>query len=345
MSKEPTLLTRDAFREAVFARDGYACVFCKQPAIDAHHIMERRLFADGGYYIENGISVCTPCHLKCEMTLISVEEARAAAGITKIVVPSQFYENEPIDKWGNYVLPNGQRLRGELFFDESVQKILKQGGVLDQFTNRVKQPRTYHLPWSQGIHDDDRVMSNIDRFIGQEVVVHEKLDGENSSCYNDFIHARSIDGRHHPSRDWLKNHWAKFRHDIPQDWRVMIENLYAMHSVRYTDLKSYAYGFAIWNERNECMSWQESKEWLELLEIEPCPVLYEGIFDEKLIRGLYVEERDWATREGYVIRIAGKFSYADYRHCVAKYVRKDHIQTAPHNWLNRNDYEVNSLQK
>ena len=51
------LLTRDAFRNAVFERDGHLCVICKEPAIDVHHIIERRLFSDGGYYIDNGVSL------------------------------------------------------------------------------------------------------------------------------------------------------------------------------------------------------------------------------------------------------------------------------------------------
>jgi len=42
------------------------------------------------------------------------------------------------------------------------------------------------------------------RLIGREVVVTEKMDGENTTMYCDNIHARSIDGRHHPSRDWVK---------------------------------------------------------------------------------------------------------------------------------------------
>ena len=79
---------------------------------------------------------------------------------------------------GNNTLSNGQRLRGELYFDESVQKSLSLGGVLDLFTNRVKYPRTYHTPWSPGIHDDDRVMPNMDRFIDKRVIVFEKLDGD-----------------------------------------------------------------------------------------------------------------------------------------------------------------------
>ena len=56
MTQEP--LTRDQFRNGVFARDGHKCVLCQAPGQDAHHIMERRLFPDGGYYLDNGATVC-----------------------------------------------------------------------------------------------------------------------------------------------------------------------------------------------------------------------------------------------------------------------------------------------
>lgn len=340
----PVLLARDAFRDAVFARDAGLCVFCKAPAKHAHHLIERRLWPDGGYYVDNGIAVCDHHHLACEMTNLSVEDGRLAAGITRIVVPDQFYAEDPIDKWGNGILSNGLRLRGELFHDESVQKILAAGKMLDRFTNRVKAPRTYHVPWSPGIHDDDRVMSSLERFIGERVIVHTKMDGESTSCYPDYIHARSIDGPSHPSRDWIKGLWGSFRQDIPQDWRVIIENMFARHSIAYDDLLSYAIGFQVWNERNVCLPWDATKEWLILLGIEPCPVIYDGIYDEKLIRGLYDEKRDWATCEGWVIRIAGSFSYAEYRHCVAKFVRARHVQTNKH-WMRGQPIVPNKLRR
>jgi len=279
------------------------------------------------------------------MTTISVEDVRLACGITKPIVPEQLYESEIYDKWGNNVLANGQRLRGELYFDESVQKILKEGGVFDNFTNRVKYPRTWHVPDSPGMHDDDRMIPNYDRFVGEQVVVHLKMDGENTTMYSDYIHARSIDGRSHPSRDWIKSLHGLVAHEIPPDYRLSVENMYAQHSIVYNNLKSYAYGFSVWNERNECLPWTEAKEWFELLNsiladsglpphmrFEPCPVLYEGIFDRDLILKLYNEKTDWETMEGWVMRKAGKFSYADYRYSVAKFVRKGHVQTNKH-WM------------
>ena len=95
-----TLLNRTAFREAVFARDNHKCVFCGADAADAHHIIERRLWSDGGYYLDNGASVCPGCHWRCETTLNTVEETRAACGILKPIIPDDFYDDEVYDKSG-----------------------------------------------------------------------------------------------------------------------------------------------------------------------------------------------------------------------------------------------------
>lgn len=193
------ILTRDQFREAVFQRDEYRCVFCKKRAedtpegkLDAHHLIERRLWSDGGYYLDNGATVCEEHHLKCETTDISVEAVRLAAGITKIIVPDQFYPEQPIDKWGNYILDDNRRTRGELFHDESVQKALRQGGVLRLFTPYVKYGRTFHLPWSPGAHDDDKTLKDTSQFEGKRVVVTKKMDGEN--CVRGDVLIDTVEG-------------------------------------------------------------------------------------------------------------------------------------------------------
>ena len=326
------LLTRDAFREGVFARDNNKCVFCGEPAKDAHHIIERRLFSDGGYYLNNGASVCEEHHLACEMTVISVEEVRDACGIKKAVIPEHFYHDHQYDKWGNVVLPDGRRLKGELFNDISVQKILEKGGVLELFTSYVKYPRTHHLPWSEGLTEDDRMIHSMDLFIGQRVIVTEKMDGENTSLYRDYIHARSIDGRNHPSRAWVKNFWGQICGDIPENWRICGENLYARHSIGYEELPTYFMGFSIWNDRNECLSWDDTQEWFQLFGIQSVPVLYNGIYDEKVIRKLYDSKNDWEKSEGYVLRVADQFGYGQFRTHIGKFVRKNHVQTAKHHW-------------
>jgi hypothetical protein len=322
----PELLTRDRFREAVFARDGSMCVICRAPAKDAHHIIERRLWPDGGYYLDNGASVCEPHHIACETTEISVEEVRAACGIRRVLVPPHLYVDQPYDKWGNPVLPNGQRLKGELFFDASVQKILAQAGVLGQFTHLVKYPRTHHLPWSEGITEDDRIMPALTGLVGRRVIATEKMDGENTTLYRDHFHARSVASRPHESQTWVKQMWGQIAHEIPDGWRVCGENLYAGHSIPYTRLPSYFLGFSIWTDRNECLAWDDTLEWFDLLRIVPVPLLYDGVFDEAAIKALW-KPTDWHTREGYVVRTADGFTYGEFRTKVGKFVRPHHVQT------------------
>ena len=57
---------RSNFRNAVFARDKNTCRKCLDPAIDAHHITDRHNLPNGGYVMENGISLCASCHERAE---------------------------------------------------------------------------------------------------------------------------------------------------------------------------------------------------------------------------------------------------------------------------------------
>lgn len=132
-------------------------------------------------------------------------------------------------------------------------------------TKYWKYPRTAHLPWSEGKTSDDKTLKDCSQFEGKRVIVTEKMDGENTSIYKDYIHARSIDGRDHWSRSWVKNLQAKIGYEIPDQWRLCGENLYAKHSIGYKDLSSYFALFSIWNENNECLSWDETKEYADTL--------------------------------------------------------------------------------
>ena len=325
------LLTRDTYREAVFARDGHRCVVCGAPAVDAHHLVERKLWSDGGYYLSNGASVCSDCHLKAESTEISCDELRQRCGIARVLLPDHFCPGDPVDKWGNPILPNGQRLRGELFDDPSVQKILAP--VLHLFTTRVKYPRTFHLAWSPGATSDDRVMDDPDAaFGGAEVVVTEKLDGENTTFYRDYLHARSVDYAPHPSRDRVRALHALIAHDIPENWRFCGENLYAVHSIAYDGLPAHFLLFSIWDQRNECLSWDDTDLWAQLLGLHTVPVLYRGPWNAVIVHSLdhHRASQLGGDREGYVVRRADSFHYRAFRRSVAKYVRKDHAQTDDH---------------
>lgn len=199
----------------------------------------------------------------------------------------------------------------------------------------IKYPRTFHLPWSEGATDDDKKLKNIDHFLGKEVIVTEKLDGENCTMYHDHLHARSIDSKDHPSRHWVKMLHATISLDIPLNWRLCGENMYAKHSIYYEQLTSYYYLFSIWNEQNQCLSWDETIEWAQLFQIPTAPVLYRGLFDEKKIKSLSTEYSVFSgEQEGYVVRLADSFYYDNFKHSVGKFVRKNHVQTDQH-WLNQ----------
>lgn len=320
------LLTRDAFREAVFARDGGKCVICGCPAQDAHHIMERRLFSDGGYYLNNGASLCGEHHLLAEMTKLSAEEVRVACGIPAAVLPEHMCDSETYDKWGNLVLPSGFRGKGELFGDTSVQKVLEAGGLLDLFRDHVKYPRTYHLRSSPGAGRDDRTLPSHDVFENRQVVVTVKMDGENTSIYRDHTHARSLDSGRHESRWPVWDLQARIGYELPEGWRVCGENLYARHKVHYQSLPAYFLGFSIWDDGNVCLGWDQTLEWFEMLGIEPVPVVYEGLWDEDAVLAALPQECCGGPCEGLVVRLRDMFHYSRFRSSVAKWVAAEFRQ-------------------
>jgi hypothetical protein len=126
------LLTRDEYKEKVFSRDKHTCVFCDNTAVDAHHILDRKLWSDGGYYLSNGASVCEKHHWDFEKVTLTVENVRKACGITKFILPSHFHHDIIYDKWRNMFIDE-QWHKGILFEDDGVQKILKKSGLFYLF--------------------------------------------------------------------------------------------------------------------------------------------------------------------------------------------------------------------
>ncbi len=191
-------------------------------------------------------------------------------------------------------------------------------------SNRYKYPRTPHLPWSPGYIDDDLSLQSAKHFENKEVIVTEKLDGENTTMYIDHIHARSIDSRSHISREWVKKLHSSICYSIPPGWRFCGENLYAQHSIAYEQLESYFYLFSIWNDQNVCLDWSETLEWAKLLDLKTPKEFYHGLWNEKKISQLSIDT-DYC--EGYVVRTSQSFSYDSFSQHVAKWVRKGHIMT------------------
>jgi len=75
---------RENFRNVCLQRDNNSCrVYgAKNCHLDVHHIVDRHDMPNGGYVLENGISLCPECHLKAE------------AWHQNLVVPSGFLPQE-----------------------------------------------------------------------------------------------------------------------------------------------------------------------------------------------------------------------------------------------------------
>lgn len=71
---------RHDFRESVFSRDCFKCKICGENdlgVLDAHHIEDRKSFENGGYVLENGITLCPNCHWLVEHGLYSTDRLYA----------------------------------------------------------------------------------------------------------------------------------------------------------------------------------------------------------------------------------------------------------------------------
>ena len=192
----------------------------------------------------------------------------------------------------------------------------------------IKYPRTPHFSWSNP-SNDDKIIESLEGFKNREIIISEKMDGECTSMYIDHIHARSLEFLLGDNCSFVKVIWHKIRNYIPNNWRICGENMQAVHSIFYNNLKSYFLVYSIWNEENICLSWKETEEWCELLGLTTVPILFKGMWNEQYVKNLKMEKK----QEGYVVRIADNFKYKDFSQYTAKYVRPNHVQTDKH-WKN-----------
>lgn len=199
---------------------------------------------------------------------------------------------------------------------------------------RLKYPRTYHLPFSKGVQDDDKYLKDFSLLEGQEVQVSIKMDGENSTLYHDgYNHARSIDSKTNWTRDIVKSIHSRIQYQIPQGHRLCCENLFARHSIIYNDgdLDGYLYLLSIWNDENVSLSLDETKVLAELFGLPMPKEIYRGVFDLKKFEKM-ANELDLEKNEGFVVRLVRPIHYDEFSRCMAKFVREGHVQSDQH-WL------------
>jgi hypothetical protein len=195
----------------------------------------------------------------------------------------------------------------------------------------MKFPKIFHLPWSENLKNDDRMLPDVSVFHGKEVVVSLKIDGECTGMTSESCHARSLDSRDHPSRHWVKNLHSQIAHEL-KGIKVFGENAFAMHSIKYLELTTYFYVFCVW-DGEICLSWDDTKQYAALLGLEMVPELYRGPWDEEKVKSCYTKQKYLGgEQEGYVVRTAGSFQITDWNENYSKFVRRNHVTTSEH-WM------------
>jgi hypothetical protein len=204
-----------------------------------------------------------------------------------------------------------------------------------------KYNRTYHLPWSPGTTSDDRISPSVDSLIGIDIVITEKLDGENCGMTKDGVYARSHAA--FTTSPWsreVRQIHERIKRDLSEGVFLFGENMEGIHSIEYSNLTSYFYIFGV-RDNNIWISWDAVEEYSYLLDLPTVPVLFKGQVNsgkelKELTESLTSQPSSLGgKREGIVVRNADMFHNDDFAKNVLKWVRKGHVNTDEHwtrNW-------------
>ena len=207
-----------------------------------------------------------------------------------------------------------------------------------------KYPRTLHHPLSECVNNNDKVISweALRSLMGTEVVITEKMDGENTTIYpNGYTHARSIDSKYHESRTWVKSLASTIAYNIPEGHRLCGENMYAEHSIHYDDLLSYFLLFSVWDDEG-ALSWSDTESLAADLGLQTVTVLFQGVLTEEKLKLIW-DSIDKESVEGIVVRDVKAIPYDQFENKVFKLVRPNHVQTDEH-WMKK-EVVKNDLRK
>lgn len=338
MSSDPLHLGTDAYTDMA----GH-CLMCECAAVVTHPMMSPALW-EGTPAAANIIKLCDHHAILLLSGQLTRQELIAKAPLLSPVLPPQLYPTMNYDHWGNLILNDNRRARGELFHMPNTQQALLASDALSMFTPWVKFPRTFLLPWVENPSDGDRTLASVLHLEGHRVVVTEKMDGENITLYRDYYHSRSIEHSHHPSRLWLKTFWENIATHIPVGWRLCGEYLFTRHALHYNNLPSYFLGFCIWDEYDVCLDWDQTQALFAAWGVHPVAVIYEGIFDRQSIHHHWLTACETSS-EGYIVRRSDKIEFRDYKNRCGKFIRADYSQVNPYVSDNNTPHQPGNLLK
>lgn len=222
-----------------------------------------------------------------------------------------------------------------------------------------KYGRTYHYDFSPGTTSDDRINYEWyeDMLLLDEVVITEKLDGENTCISPLGIFARSHAAPTlHPWSEFLKPIQAMIKNDLDSlDLEIFGENLYATHSIEYTKLESHFFVFGV-RQKDKWLSWEEVEWYANFFDFKTVPILgkiktreiskdnhknliLDIVSKESTFGSIDSRTKQICTMEGVVVKNTSAFEISDNgsinKKHVFKWVRKGHVNTDQHwsrNW-------------
>lgn len=346
-------MNRADFREACVSRDGGKCLVpdCDSTVVsepdgpgEVHHIIERKLWDEGGYVPENGACVCNEHHRLAEDNVIPPQAFwRWTEQIENVLLPdglTDLHSNQTdIDKWGEQL----------------------EYPPWEAFRDYIKYPSTRHLPWSHEREADDTAHESIEFLTDYPLIATVKMDGGNAMLVKDTdepIRARNGQQADKEHFDMAKQwYWDNELYTkIPEHIQVFGEWLYAKHSIHYgcdcdepcedvgPALRDYFQVFGIYDTRyNLWLGWHETvelaTEWGLTMAPYATDVYGELQFDETyeawdILYDLSQKVVD-EGHEGIVVRSAHPFHYGQIDKRLGKYVRPGHVKEGEKHWSKR----------
>lgn len=207
-----------------------------------------------------------------------------------------------------------------------------------------KYPRTFHLPFSPGATNDDKIAKNVDFLLNTPLILLEKIDGSNLSINKDNVFARTHSGPpKHYSFNFAKSIHASIKHKLVDGLDYFGEYCYAKHSIAYSELPGYflLFGIRAYIDGNGWWkSWGSVKSFAKTLDIPTVPELEKiQVSSAKELQKAVEKHMNEPSvcggeREGIVVRLAEAFSVREFSKANLKYVRQNHVQTSEH-WMNQ----------
>lgn len=353
-----TSQNRSTFREQVFTAADNTCIvpWCTATADDAHHVLERDCWTDGGYTPENGAAVCNKHHQYAEDNHIPPQAFWMWNGTDTPPLPDSISTTD-VNKWGDsFDTPPWKEHRDRIKYQSSRHLL----PLYWHDKQTVAQERIEH---------DDTGLDTIEDFVGIPLVVTHKIDGGNCTLVNDVDNpVRARNGK--TPTDTMKPlyrdgglYWTqRVNEKLPDRLQVFGEWVYAKHSIHYgcdcekpcedtgpalgdltgiDDDRSYFQVFGVYDTHFDMwLSWPDTQRVADKLGFPTTPVIYCEDDDDAATfetpsearRTLINYARDVISNggEGIVVRSKFPFHYDQFSRRLGKYVRENHVNTDEH---------------